>query len=89
MSEACRVLSTPVIGGNVSLYNETKGEAIFPTRWWEWWASCGILTSAATQGFKDEGDVIILLGVNKGEIGGSGYWRWCTVRRRERFLNWI
>lgn len=31
MSDACRELSTPVIGGNVSLYNETKGEAIYPT----------------------------------------------------------
>ena len=31
MSEACRVLETPVIGGNVSLYNETSGKAIYPT----------------------------------------------------------
>ncbi|MDP4158072.1 MAG: AIR synthase-related protein, partial [Bacillota bacterium] len=31
MSEACRVLNTPVIGGNVSLYNETSGTAVYPT----------------------------------------------------------
>ncbi|PNB76913.1 phosphoribosylformylglycinamidine synthase II, partial [Pseudomonas sp. FW305-BF6] len=31
MSDACNVLSTPVIGGNVSLYNETNGEAVYPT----------------------------------------------------------
>ena len=31
ISEACRVLNTPVIGGNVSLYNETNGAAIYPT----------------------------------------------------------
>lgn len=31
MAEACRALNTPVVSGNVSLYNETKGEAIFPT----------------------------------------------------------
>ena len=31
LAEACRELETPVIGGNVSLYNETKGEAVYPT----------------------------------------------------------
>ncbi len=31
ISEACNVLSTPVIGGNVSLYNESNGTAIYPT----------------------------------------------------------
>ncbi|GGA98083.1 phosphoribosylformylglycinamidine synthase subunit PurL [Macrococcus hajekii] len=31
MAEACAALNTPVVSGNVSLYNETKGEAIFPT----------------------------------------------------------
>lgn len=31
MAEACEVLKTPVVSGNVSLYNETKGTSIFPT----------------------------------------------------------
>jgi phosphoribosylformylglycinamidine synthase II len=31
MSEACEILNTPVVSGNVSLYNETKGTSIFPT----------------------------------------------------------
>lgn len=31
MSEACEVLKTPVVSGNVSLYNETRGTSIFPT----------------------------------------------------------
>ena len=31
MAEACRVLETPVIGGNVSLYNESAGQAVHPT----------------------------------------------------------
>ena len=31
MSEACEVLQTPVVSGNVSLYNETRGTSIFPT----------------------------------------------------------
>ena len=31
MAEACDILKTPVVSGNVSLYNETKGTSIFPT----------------------------------------------------------
>ncbi|NPV26140.1 MAG: phosphoribosylformylglycinamidine synthase subunit PurL [Firmicutes bacterium] len=73
MSEACRALNTPVISGNVSFYNETKGEAIYPT---PVVGMVGLLTNInrrCTQGFKQEGDVILLLGNNKGEIGGSEY----------------
>ena len=36
---ACRALEIPITGGNVSLYNETDGRPIPPTRFWEWWAS--------------------------------------------------
>jgi phosphoribosylformylglycinamidine (FGAM) synthase-like enzyme len=31
IAEACTALSTPITGGNVSLYNETRGEGIYPT----------------------------------------------------------
>ena len=38
MSEACRKLETPVIGGNVSMYNERSGEAVYPTPTnWDGW----------------------------------------------------
>ena len=73
MSEACRVLGTPVVGGNVSLYNETNGEAIYPT------PIVGIvglvedLAHVTTLGFKQEEDIIILLGITKDELGASTY----------------
>jgi phosphoribosylformylglycinamidine synthase len=73
MSAACRVLKTPVIGGNVSLYNETKGQAIYPT---PVVGMVGLLEDVerhCTQGFKDEGDVVIFLGPFADEIGGSEY----------------
>jgi phosphoribosylformylglycinamidine synthase len=73
MSEACRRLSTPVISGNVSLYNETHGVAIYPT---PTVGMVGLLEDVnlhCTSWFKDEGDFILLLGLNKEEIGGSEY----------------
>ncbi len=73
ISDACRALNTPVISGNVSFYNDTKGMSIYPT---PVIGMVGIILSAEqciTQYFKDEGDIIILLGSNKEEIGGSEY----------------
>lgn len=73
MSEACRALNTPVTGGNVSFYNETNGEAIYPT------PTVGIVgllddvEKRCTQEFKEEGDVILLLGRTFEELGGSEY----------------
>ncbi len=73
IGEACRALQTPVIGGNVSFYNETKGQAIYPT---PTIGMVGILDDVErhlTQGFKLEGDVVVLLGLTKEELGGSEY----------------
>jgi phosphoribosylformylglycinamidine synthase len=73
VSEACRVLETPVISGNVSLYNENKGEAIFPT---PIIGMIGIIedyNNICSLEFKNEGDLIVLLGENKEELGGSEY----------------
>src|ERR1700689_2692611 len=61
IAEACRVLETPITGGNVSFYNETLGKAIFPT------PVLGVLglmedaECALGSGFASEGDVIVLL----------------------------
>ncbi len=71
MSEACRELETPVTGGNVSLYNETKGEAIFPTPVVGMVGLIEDISYVTTMGFKNENDIIILLGQNKDELGGS------------------
>lgn len=73
MSEACRELETPVTGGNVSMYNETKGEAIYPTPLVGMVGLVEDISYVTTMEFKDEGDIIILLGINKDELGGSTY----------------
>ncbi|ASS67018.1 MULTISPECIES: phosphoribosylformylglycinamidine synthase subunit PurL [unclassified Paenibacillus] len=71
MSEACRVLETPVIGGNVSLYNENAKGAIYPTPVIGMVGLVEDLSHITTQEFKNAGDAIILLGETKAELGGS------------------
>ncbi len=73
MSEACRYFGTPVIGGNVSFYNETNGEAIFPTPTVGMVGLLSDVTRHCTQDFRQEGDRIILLGDTFDELGGSEY----------------
>jgi phosphoribosylformylglycinamidine synthase len=71
--DACIAFGTPVTGGNVSFYNETDGVAIPPT---PTIGMVGLLEKAEhhmTQWFKAEGDVIVLLGRNREELGGSEY----------------
>jgi phosphoribosylformylglycinamidine synthase len=61
IAEACTALSTPITGGNVSLYNETRGEGIYPT---PVLGIVGILddvTKAVSAHFQAEGDAILLL----------------------------
>ncbi len=67
ISEACTALGTPITGGNVSLYNETKGEGIYPT---PVIGVVGILDDvrkAVPSGFVQEGDVILWLDCEAGE----------------------
>jgi phosphoribosylformylglycinamidine synthase len=73
MSEACRKLNTPVIGGNVSLYNENAKGAIYPTPVIGMVGLVTDLDHITTQDFKKEGDVILLLGETKAELGGSEF----------------
>ncbi len=73
ISEACRALGTPVVSGNVSLYNETEGKGIFPT---PTVAMVGLLEPverACTSHFRRAGDVVALVGSLEGEVGGSEY----------------
>jgi len=61
IAEACRALSTPITGGNVSFYNETLGRAIYPT---PTVGVLGLLESDAHAlgiGFRAPGDLILLL----------------------------
>jgi phosphoribosylformylglycinamidine synthase subunit PurL len=71
ISEACTVLETPVIGGNVSLYNETSGTAIYPTPVIGMVGLVTDLDHITTQNFKNNGDLIYLVGETKDEFGGS------------------
>jgi phosphoribosylformylglycinamidine synthase len=73
MSEACSKLNTPVVSGNVSFYNETEGTAIYPTPTIGMVGLIEDMHKHMTQWFKDEGDIIVLLGETKEEFGGSEY----------------
>ncbi|CAG7644174.1 Phosphoribosylformylglycinamidine synthase subunit PurL [Paenibacillus solanacearum] len=73
MAEACRKLNTPVIGGNVSLYNENSKGAIYPTPVVGMVGLVHDTDHITTQSFKNEGDVILLLGDTKAELGGSEF----------------
>jgi phosphoribosylformylglycinamidine synthase len=71
ISDACRTLNTPVIGGNVSLYNETNGTAIYPTPVIGMVGLVEDIDHVTTQSFKAAGDLIYLVGETKDEFGGS------------------
>jgi phosphoribosylformylglycinamidine synthase subunit PurL len=71
MSEMCEVLQTPVVGGNVSLYNETKGQPIYPTPVVGMVGLVEKREHITTGSFKQEDDVLLLLGDTDIELGGS------------------
>jgi len=73
IGDACRALDVPITGGNVSLYNETDGNAIYPT---PVIGVVGLLEHAdrvMSRRFREPGDTIVLLGNSHGELGGSEY----------------
>jgi phosphoribosylformylglycinamidine synthase subunit PurL len=73
IADACRALDVPITGGNVSLYNETNGEAIYPT---PILGVVGVLDDASkvvARAFRGEDEEIVLLGEAFAELGGSEY----------------
>ena len=71
VSEACIVLNYPVVSGNVSLYNETNGQAISPT---PAIGGVGLLKDVSkhtTVALKQESDVVVVIGETKGHLGQS------------------
>jgi phosphoribosylformylglycinamidine synthase len=73
IGEASRALDYPVVSGNVSLYNETNGQAIPPT---PTIGGVGLLADGAkamTIGFKGEGDAVVLIGATAGWLGASAW----------------
>jgi len=71
ISEACIALDTPVIGGNVSLYNERGDSAIYPTPTIGMVGLIESISHITTQDFKAEKEAIYLLGETHHEFGGS------------------
>src|SRR5438045_6773224 len=82
IAEACRAFGTPVIGGNVSLYNENPAGVVDPT------PTIGMLglideeRHITTQWFKNAGDVVILAGQDGNELGGSQFLKVCHGRKQ-------
>ncbi|HWH27503.1 MAG TPA: phosphoribosylformylglycinamidine synthase subunit PurL [Mycobacteriales bacterium] len=79
LAEACRALGTPVTGGNVSFYNSTAGTPIHPT---PVVGVLGLLDDVARRtpiGFAEPGEVLLLLGETRDELGGSE-WAWAEHR---------
>jgi phosphoribosylformylglycinamidine synthase len=73
IAEACEALDTPVVSGNVSFYNESFGQAIYPT---PMIGMLGVYDDVSVHidgAFKDEGDVVVLLGPPAGFVDGSEY----------------
>ena len=73
IKEACAELTTPVIGGNVSLYNETNGVSVFPT---PSIATVGVnddQENVLMSSFQNEGNILYLVGESRSEFGGSLY----------------
>lgn len=73
IAAACNELGTPVTGGNVSFYNESPAGPIYPT---PVIGMIGLLSDygmAISPEFKDPGDIILLIGLNKSEVGGTEF----------------
>jgi phosphoribosylformylglycinamidine synthase len=73
ISKACRTLNTPVVSGNVSFNNENPKGSVDPTPIVGMVGLIKDKTKIVTQYFKKAGDIILLLGKNKEELGGSEY----------------
>ena len=81
ISAACEALEVPVISGNVSLYNETDGKAIFPA---PIVAVVGLMEDigkATGMAFKQAGDVVLWLGPVQGALAASAWLQWTHGKR--------
>jgi len=73
MKEACEIFETPVVSGNVSFYNETDGHGILPTPTIGMVGLIEDTRKIITHGFKNEGNLIALLGRNNDDLSVSEY----------------
>lgn len=73
MGDACRYFGTPVTGGNVSFHNESKDFAIYPTPTIGMVGMIDDISKICSLEFKDEGDLVYLVGPDRRELGGSEF----------------
>jgi len=73
MKEACEKFETPVVSGNVSFYNETEGQGILPTPVIGMIGLIDDTRKIITHGFKNEGDIIAVLGKTSDDLSISEY----------------
>jgi phosphoribosylformylglycinamidine synthase len=73
MAEACTTFNTPVVSGNVSFYNETEGRGILPTPVIGMVGLVEDVRRVLQPGFKQQGDLIALLGVTADDLTVSEY----------------
>ncbi len=73
IAQACEALDTPVVSGNVSFYNESFGQAIYPTPMIGMLGVYDDVSVHIDTAFKNEGDVIMLLGAGAAWMDGSEY----------------
>ena len=73
MGEACKKFDTPVTGGNVSFYNQNPDGPVYPTPTIGMVGLVDDISKRMTLNFKEEGDVIYLIGESKADISGSEY----------------
>ncbi|MCB9029888.1 MAG: phosphoribosylformylglycinamidine synthase subunit PurL [Deltaproteobacteria bacterium] len=73
MGEACRAFEVPIVSGNASLYNETKGTAILPTPTIAMVGLINDASKAVSSHFKSDGDAVLVFGETFEELGGSEY----------------
>ena len=78
IGDACRVLETPVTGGNVSFYNESPEQAVFPTPVIGMLGVMDDVGKAVSCDVSEPDLTVILLGRNKSQLGGSEYLFQCT-----------
>ena len=73
MRDACTALNVPVVSGNVSFYNETDGTPIYPTPTIGMVGLIEKVERTVTPWFKASGDMVVLLGRTREELGGTEY----------------
>ena len=73
MGDACRVLETPVTGGNVSFYNESETYQVYPTPVIGMLGVIEDISFITPSAFQKEGDLVYLIGETFPELGGSEY----------------